>query len=296
MRGYRKGVRKPRAVAARELEIGGYKMPPALLIAALLVALYALFLFGSGLQAGPDALVLAVCSLLAFAVFSYLARAGGPGGFRPFSGLIEAILALSALTFIQKAAVFLGLVPDLDGPATAIVFAAVFLIASMPLIALLLYRGKEAPADVFIRARRPSWGLAGLAIGLFAGVACLYLISGGPLSQAAYAAGMALAFGLLSAAFEEAWFRGVLLARLRPLAGDKNARILQALAFGVFEAFVVYGISPMLAYIPVAFIIASVLGYYLGCMAQKEESIVNAALAHAGLYALVGMLLFAGLL
>jgi hypothetical protein len=81
-----------------------------------------------------------------------------------------------------------------------------------------------------------------------------------------------------------------------PLVGERTANIIQALAFGVFEAFVIYAISPQLIYLPAVFIIGSILGYYWGRMTINDDSIIGAALFHAGFYALIGLPLFAGML
>jgi len=70
MSGYRKGTRKDKVPRIREFDVGGHKVPPALLISSLLAALYALFLLGSQLEKGQDAIILSAFSVLSFAVFA----------------------------------------------------------------------------------------------------------------------------------------------------------------------------------------------------------------------------------
>lgn len=302
MSGYRKGTRKPKTMSIKEFNIGGHKVPPALLISSLLAALYALFLFGSRLEKGSDALILSVFSLISFAIFAYLSRAQSFGGLRLFATLIDAFLALSALTFIWDAAYYFNIIPGLSGLMLPAAMSAAFAALSVLLIGLLLYFEKEKPEDVFIHAERSTnliSGVIGFIVCVIIGMGVLYFMFGGSalsLDKLAYLSGMILAFSLLSAAYEEAWFRGVLLSRLEPLVDGKSSIIIQALVFGVFEAFVVYAISPLAIYLPVVFIIGSILGYYWGQMTLKDESIVGAALFHAGFYVLIGAPLFAGML
>jgi CAAX protease family protein len=302
MSGYRKGTRKPKSVSLPEFSVGGYKVPPALLISSLLVTLYALFLFGSRIEKGIDALVLAVFSLVSFATLSYLSRAGSIAGLRPFTGLIDAFLALSALTFAWDLIIFFNVLAGLSGILMAVAMSIAFTGLSILLLGSLISYEKYKPKDIFLRAGTSMSlisGVVGFVLCFIFSLVVLYFLFGGSamgIDKLAYLCGMLLLFSLLSAAYEEAWFRGLLLSRLGPLVGEKGAGVLQALAFGVFEAFAVYSISPQLIYLPAVFIISSILGYYWGRMTLKEESIVSATLYHAGFYVLIGVPLFAGML
>ncbi len=302
MSGYRKGTRKEKVPRIREFEVGGLKIPPALLISSLLAALYVLFLLGSQLEKGQDAIVLSAFSVLSFAVFAYLSRSGSVVGLRNFIHLIDAFLALSLLTFVVDAASYFGLLPAMSGLLQPVTMSVIFAALSALLIWLVLYIEKGDLEDDFIRDSSRSGMLYGaiafvLCIGLGLGV--LYFAFGGSamsLNDLGYLAWMTIIFSLLSGVSEEAWFRGLILSRMEPLAGEKRANIIQALTFGIFEALAVYVISPQLIYLPVIFAAASILGYYFGRLTLKEESIVPAALYHAGFYALICMPMFAGML
>ncbi len=302
MSGYRKGTRKEKVPRIREFEVGGYKVPPALLISSLLAALYVLFLLGGQLEKGQDAFILSAFSVLSFAVFAYLPRSGSVVGLKNFIHLIDTFLALSLLTFIIDAASYFGVLPATSGLMQPVMMSFIFAVLSALLIWLLLYFEKGDPEDDFIRDSGRSsmlYGAAGFILCILLGLGVLYFAFGGSemsLNSLGYLAWMTIIFSLLCGVAEEAWFRGLILSRMEPLAGEKRANIIQALTFGVFEAFAVYSISPQLIYLPIIFIAGSILGYYFGRLTLKEESIVPAALYHAGFYVLIGLPLFAGML
>jgi membrane protease YdiL (CAAX protease family) len=302
MSGYRKGTRKEKVPRIREFEVGGYKVPPALLISSLLAALYVLFLLGSQLEKGQDAIILSAFSVLSFAVFAYLSRSGSVVGLKNFLHLIDAFLALSLLTFIIDAAVYFGIIPISSGLMLPVSMSFIFAVLSALLIWLLLYFEKGEMEDDFIRDSSRSgmlYGAAALVLCIVLGLGVLYFALGGSsmsLNSLGYLLWMVVIFSLLCGLTEEAWFRGLILSRMVPLTGEKRANIIQALAFGVFEAFAVYAISPQLIYLPIIFVAGSILGYYFGRLTLKEEGIVPAALYHAGFYMLIGLPLFAGML
>lgn len=302
MSGYRKGTRKEKVPRIREFEVGGYKVPPALLISSLLATLYVLFLVGSQLEKGQDAIILSAFAVLSFAVFAYLSRSGSVAGLKNFIYLIDAFLALSLLTFIIDAAIYFGLLPAMSGLMQPAMMSFIFAVLSVLVIWLLLYFEKGDPEDDFIRdSSRPSmlYGAVAFVLCIIVGLGVLYFALGGSsmsLNSLGYVSWMTIIFSLLCGISEEAWFRGLILSRMEPLTGENRANILQALTFGVFEAFAVYAISPQLIYLPVIFVAGSILGYYFGRLTLKEESIVPAALYHAGFYVLIGLPLFAGML
>ncbi|HTY90601.1 MAG TPA: CPBP family intramembrane glutamic endopeptidase [Methanocella sp.] len=302
MSGYRKGTRKPKEMSIKEFNVGGYKVPPALLILSLLAVLYTLFLFGSQLEKSQDAIILSAFSVISFAVFAYLSRPGSVAGLRPFKSLIDAYLALSLLTFIIDAASFFRVLPIVGGLMRPVMMSFIFAVLSVLLIWLLLYFEGGEPEDDFIRDSGRSgllYGAVAFILCIVLGLAVLYFAFGGSsmrLSDLGYIAWMAVIFGLLSGVGEELWFRGLLLSRMVPLAGENRANIIQALAFGVFEAFVVYAVGQQLIYLPAVFVIGSILGYYWGRLTMTEKSIVPAALYHAGFYVLIIMPMFAGIL
>jgi membrane protease YdiL (CAAX protease family) len=302
MNSYRKGTRKPRGgLSLGEINVGGLKVSLALAISLLLGVLYSVFLLGSGLETGLDAFVLSVFSVLSFAALGYLARSGRLPGLRPFVLLVDAFLALSTLTCLWELAAFMGMTAGLSGllrPAgMSIIF---FLLSVIAVYALLIYENGRRK-DIFLAIGNKSYlvsGILGLIICIAVSVAALYFLFDGAamgVEKMTYIIGAAVIFSFLGAAYEETWFRGLLLSRLLSLIGEKSAIILQAAIFGIFEATTVYYISSQIIYVPMLFIIGSILGYYWAQMTIKDKSIIGAALIHAGFYMLIGMPMLAGM-
>lgn len=302
MNSYRKGTRKPRGgLSLGEINVGWLKVSPALAVSVLLGALYSLFLLGSRLETGLDAFVLSVFSVLSFAAFGYLARRGSLIGLKPFVLLFDAFLALSTLTCLWELAAFMGMAWGASGLLRPVGMSIIFFLLSVVAVyALLLYENGRHK-DIFLAKGNKSYlisGTIGLIICILFAIAALYFLFGGAsmgVEKMAYITGAALIFSLLGAAYEETWFRGLLLSRLLPLIGEKSAIILQASIFGVFEATTIYYISSQIIYVPMLFIIGSILGYYWGRMTIKDKSIIGAALIHAGFYMLISMPMLAGM-
>lgn len=303
MDGYRKGTRKPKGIIGlREITILGVKIPPALAVASLLAALYVVFLFGSGRETGPDTLALSAFSTLSFAAFAYLAGRGSLAGLRPFVRLIDVFLVLSTLTFVWDLAIFFNAI-DLNGygrPMKPLLLSMAYAALTVVLIGFLLYHEKAGLKDAYARAgsaaeiaRGATGGVAGLLLGLVA----VYVLSGGSTPNVDMSlAGSVVAFSVISAAYVELLFRGLLLSRLVPLVGERSAVILQAVVFGVFEAAMLSAIGLPAIYAPVVFVAGSGLGYYWGRLTVKGGSILGPALFHAGVYAFIGLPLVAGML
>src|SRR5208337_4362239 len=115
MSSYAKGTRKPKGgYRLGDITIGGHTIKPEVAVTVLLSALYVLFLLGSTLENGSDALVLAVFSFVSFVAFAYLVRSGSLVGLRPFTTLIDVFLALSALALIRCLAIYWNVI-DLSG-------------------------------------------------------------------------------------------------------------------------------------------------------------------------------------
>ncbi len=108
MGSYVKGTRKPKGgFRLGDIHVGGYVIKPELAVTVLLAALYLLFLSGSTLESGSDALVLALFSFIVFGAFAYMVRTASLVGLRPFAKLMDAFLALSMLTLlIEKSPLF----------------------------------------------------------------------------------------------------------------------------------------------------------------------------------------------
>jgi membrane protease YdiL (CAAX protease family) len=292
MSSYIKGTRKPKSgYRLGDITIAGHKIKPELAVTVLLSALYILFLLGSTLESGTDALVLAVFSFIIFVAFAYLVRSGGLVGLRPFMLLIDAFLALSALTLIRCLAIYFIII-DLSGLHGPALIVAVNAIISIVLIGCLLYFEKGKLKEMYVGLGSKgsmAIGAAVFAVCIVVGIAGLYFLTTVDTNKLLLILATALTFSIIGAAYEELWFRGLLLSRLIPLIGENKANISQALVFGVFEAVTVYAVTTQYIYLPVAFIVGSVLGYYWGKITTSENSIVSAALFHAGFYMLISI-------
>jgi membrane protease YdiL (CAAX protease family) len=299
MSGYRKGTRKPKSgISIGDISIGGIKIPPALAISVLMAALYSVFLIGSRLEKGLDLLILSAFSVLAFAMFSYLVRSGSLAGLRPFNRLLDAFMALSALTLLWDLLVYFQVIDTGSGPQKAVIMSLAYAVFSLALLGLVLYFEKGRLRDIFVKAGSWAAGAGGFVLCVALGIGILYFLFGGSsmsTDKLAGLIGLVLIFSVLSAAYEEIWFRGLMLSRLMPLVGDKSALIIQAAVFGIFEAAFFYTINPQPLYLPVVFIVGTVLGYYWGLMTMKDESLMGAALFHAGFYVLIGLPMLAAL-
>jgi uncharacterized protein len=299
MSGYRKGTRKPKiGIDIKDIDIGGIKIPPALAISTLMSALYAVFLIGSRLEKGLDLLILSAFSVLAFAMFSYLVRSGSLAGLRPFHRLLDAFMALSALTLLWDLLAYLKIFETGIGLPKAVIMSIAYSVFSIALIGLVLYFEKSRLKDISVKAGSWAAGAGGFVLCIILGAGILYFLFGGSsmgMDRLGSLIGLVLIFSILSAAYEEVWFRGLLMSRLIPLVGDKSALALQAALFGIFEAAFIYAINPQPIYLPAVFIVGTVLGYYWGRMTIKDGSIIGAALFHAGFYVLIGLPMLAAL-
>jgi uncharacterized protein len=310
MSSYAKGARKPKSgLMIRELRIGGLRVAPGAAISALLAALYVLLLAGIKLEGGSDSAVLAIFSLVIFIALNYAVRAGKLPGLKPFGALIDAFLALMALAAVWEICFYFGIIniAGISGPFEPVLAAIAYAVLSLILIDGVFYYNEDKLADgklrsIFVRPGSPrgmAIGVAGFAAGLILGIVALYLLFGGSttvMGPVATIIVFAIIFAVLSAAFEELWFRGLLLSRMAALAGEENANLIQAAIFGVFEALAVYAITAQPLYIPVFLVVGGVLGYYWGRMTLEDKSLLSPALLHAGFYLLIGLPIMASML
>jgi membrane protease YdiL (CAAX protease family) len=296
MSGYAKGARKPkRGVVLKEINVGGLKIKPAVAIASLMAALYVIFLIGVKLESGLDALILSVFSFAMFAALAFLVRSGSLAGLKPFTLLIDAFLALSALSLAQALIGFL----NVFGPAAEITIRRIAFMmtvsaatAAILLMAVLFFE-KEGRENIHLKASPLRSALVGFtamaACGLLA-LGLVYLLLGGTAFM--LTALNMLVFGLFGGVYEEALFRGLLLSRLRQVLGENRALAIQAIAFSVFEALAVYAFIPNIWVLPVVLVAGALLGYFFGIITLKNESILAPQLIHAGLYMLLAIPLF----
>ncbi len=293
MSGYAKGTRKPRkGIETRYISVGGLRITPAVAVASLMTALYVVFLVGANLGSGLDAVLLSVFSLVMFAALAYLVRAGSLSGLKPYTLLIDALLALSVLSLVQ---VFAGLL-EIFGPATDYsIQRLTFMMSVSGVVAAILVMGvlyleKEDRENVYLKAAPLLSGLMGYVVLTACGVAALtlaYLIFGAP--GFLLTALNILVFGLFGGVYEETLFRGLLLSRLRQVLGDDYALLIQAAVFAVFEALAVYAFFPNIWVLPAVLVVGALLGYFFGMVTIKNESILTPQLIHSGLYMLLAI-------
>ena len=141
---------------------------------------------------------------------------------------------------------------------------------------------------------RPSRRLNGILIGFAVMAACGlaaigYIFLSGVRTASPLTALNVLVFGLFGGIYAETLFRGLLLSRLKQLLGKNPALAIQAIVFGVFEALAVYAFIPNVWVLPIVFLIGATLGYCLGTITLKNESILAPQLIHAGLYMLLAI-------
>lgn len=301
MSGYAKGTRKPkRGIGLREINIGGIKIKPAVAVVSLMAALYVIFLVGTKLESGLDALILSVFSFAMFAALAYLIRSGSLSGLKPFTLLIDAFLALSMLSLIQAFAGFLNIFSSDTRPDIQYLVFISIVNAALAAILLMgvLYVEKEGRDHTYFKAcplRSALMGFIVMAICGLAAVSAIYLffngtaMKNGPFTLTAL---NILVFGLMGGVYEEALFRGLLLSRLRQVLRENYALVVQAIVFSVFEALAVYAFIPNIWALPIVLVSGAVLGYLLGLIALKNESILAPQLIHAGLYMLLAIPLF----
>lgn len=301
MSGYAKGTRKPkRGFVLKEINVGGLKIKPAVAIVSLLAALYIVFLIGVKLESGLDALILSVLSFAMFAALAYLVRSGSLSGLKPFTLLIDAFMALSTLSLIQAFAGFLNIFSSATRPGIQyLVFISIVNTALAAILLMgVLYVEKEGRDHIYFKAcplRSALMGFIIMAICGLAAVSAIYLffsgtaMKNGPFTLTAL---NILVFGLMGGVYEEALFRGLLLSRLWQVLRENYALVVQAIVFSVFEALAVYAFIPNILVLPVVLVAGALVGYYLGMVTLKNESILAAQLIHAGLYMLLAIPLF----
>lgn len=301
MSGYAKGTRKPkRGFVLKEINVGGLKIKPAVAIVSLLAALYIVFLIGVKLESGLDALILSVLSFAMFAALAYLVRSGSLAGLKPFTLLIDAFMALSTLSLVQAFAGYLNLfgsATDITIQRMAFMMTSNAAMAAILLMAV-LYIEKEDRENIYLKAsplRSALMGFAVMAVFGLVAIGSVYLFFTGSATKNGPFMLITLnilVFSLIGGVYEEALFRGLLLSRLRQVLRENYALVVQAIVFSVFEALAIYAFILNILVVPVVLVAGALVGYYLGMVTLKNESILAAQLIHAGLYMFLAIPLF----
>lgn len=303
MSAYIKGTRRRKPPVLRDLKFGKFEIPSGVIIILLFAALYLLCLVGSKLEAGTDALTLQVASFAIFALFAYLVRKNILQLY-PFIHIIDIFLGLSVIPILWNLAQLFNIYNPIR-PVGIYVPADVFVLAitslinvvlSVVIVIMVLYYEKSKISETYlslgnIKAGITS-GVAGLAACCIIALAAVYFFFDtsftdiGVLLPVLAALGV---FGLAAAFVEELWFRGILLARLLPLAGTNVSILIVTAIFAVFEAMVAYTLMPQAFYVLIVLIAAVIPGYYWGRMTIQNKSILGSTLFHAGFYILMAL-------
>jgi len=298
MSGSGKGTRKNK----KDMDKGKSQISQELLISALIAGVYALFVLEAAFEGGLNALLLSAFLTVVFVIYAYLVKAGTVKGPKELGSLINVFLGLSILFVVLELLIFLKVIGT-SGVGTILsplVVGVILAIASVILIAALLFFEKDSLKNIYVRIgdmKNVQFGISGFIICVGVAIIAAYFLFGG--TSVSYNSYIELVvsiiiFAVISGAYEELWFRGLLLTRIKPLLGDSHGNIYQALVFGVFETMIFFALTTQLAYIPVFFILGAMTGYYWGRTTQKFESLVTPALLHAGFYVLILLPLLVG--
>jgi membrane protease YdiL (CAAX protease family) len=287
----KKGVRKSTRRAPAGIKIGRHVLAPELVVSALLALLYVCFLLGGAYQ-GSDIIVQLVYFAL-FGVMIFVLRAGQ----QYYTRLAYAFLVLAIPPMLWDVARYLGYRPATPELAWFLWVGIASLALGTGLTAALLFSEKGKLSGIYVQAGNLREGLRFGATALVASLVltAAYVIfrSGAEMSQIVPVIGGLIIFAVACAAGEELLFRGLLLSRLLPMVGGTAASGIQAVAFGAYEASFMYMLNPDPLYSAALFVVAGVAGVLLAWMTIKNKSLLAAVMAHAGLYLIIALPVFA---
>ena len=294
MSAYIKGTRRQKPPVFRNIKIGNFEVPFGVIIIMLFAALYLLCLAGSKLENGSDALMLEIVSFAIFALFAYSVRKNLLQ-LKPFIRIIDVFLGLSLIPVLWDLAQFFNLYNTAGLTITSIVNV----LLSIAIVAMVLYYEKDKLSEIYVKAGNIKagimTGIAGLAGCCVLAIAALYLWFNADFSNISALLPVLAAlcvFSLAAAFAEELWFRGILLARLLPLAGLHTSLLIQTAIFAIFEAIIAYTLLPQAFFVLIVLIAAVIPGYYWGRMTVQNNSILGSTLFHTGFYILMALPVF----
>jgi membrane protease YdiL (CAAX protease family) len=287
-----KGVRKSTRMKPAGIRVGSHVLPPEIVVAGLLSLLYVCFLLGGSYE-GSDIIIQLIYFAL-FGVMIFVLRAGQ----RYYTKLAYAFLVLATPPMLWNVVRYLGYGPASPDLGWFLWVGIVSLVLGAGLTAALLYSEKGRLSDIYVQAGNLKEGLRTGATALVASVvlSAAYVIfrSGvSDVSSLAAVVGGLVVFAVACAVAEELLFRGLLLSRLVPLTGDNRAFAVQAFAFAAYEATFLYMLNPDPLYSAAVFVVAGISGLVLAWMTLKNKSIIAAVMAHAGLYLIIALPIFA---
>lgn len=297
---YVKGRRKTRVSKPAGIKVGKYLLPSNVAIPALMGLLFVVISVASAFEPEFDAMVLRLTGFILFAGLAYAVRTRLKV-MSVYVRLIDAFAALFAVTLLWSVAGYLHLYDQPTAAvSTPVIMAVLNLVTAAILIAGVLLFEKDSPSTIFARAGKLS---AGLMIGvpvLIAGIVIAVILSyllfdagkadsGKLLSTLA----MLALFSAAVAAAGEAWFRGLFLARLLPVAGKQAGLVIQAVVFAFFLAGLYYMLTSSLPYAGAVLAVSAILGYVLAYVTVKHNSFLAAMLSGTGINMIVALPLFA---
>lgn len=299
-----KGTRKINYDTGTGISAGKLSFKSPLVISMLVGAIYAVFLVEATISGGITALMLSVFSSALFIILLQLTRGSTVKDAARYRSLIMVFLGLSILSLIWQALSFFNVMDGagIDMITLPAVVGSLFAIVSTALFAAIMYVEKGSLEKTFVRIG----DYKAVAIGAGCFVICtavavgaiLFLFNGAALGgdRLMLLTASVMAFGILAGAYEEVWFRGLLLSRITPLAGVSHGTVYQALVFGVFESVTFYILTGEVVFIPVIFILGAMSGFYWGKATLKFNSLAPSALLHAGLYVLITLPILVGIM
>ncbi|WP_424359730.1 type II CAAX prenyl endopeptidase Rce1 family protein [Methanocella sp. MCL-LM] len=300
---YIKGRRKSRVSKPAGIKMGKYLLPSNVAIPALMGFLFVVITVASAFEPEFDALVLRLTGFILFAGLAYAVRTRLKV-MSVYVRLIDAFAALFAVTLLWSVAGYLHLYDQSTAAvSTPIIMAVLNLVMAVVLIAGVLLFEKDKPSTIFAGAGKLSAGLKigvpVLIVGMVMAVILSYLLfdagkadSGKLLSTLA----MLALFSAAATAAGEAWFRGLFLARLLPVAGKQVGFIIQAVVFAFFLAGLYYLLTSSLLYAGGVLAVSAILGYVLAYVTVKHNSLIAAMLSGTGASMVMALPLFAAFL
>jgi uncharacterized protein len=302
MSDHSKGVRKQKKgkdkfALGNSFTLGKYNVKVELVIAILMAAVYAILQLASAVTGSKLAMILTELMFLIFLVMAYLARKDVIKGLKKFEWVAYIFLGLSIVSLLWQLLVSYIIVDtsSFGGASWALLVGLFNAIISVLIIAALVYIENTPLEKINVKigdSKGIILGVAGIVLCLLLAVIGSYLIFGGmslTVERFLELVAVVIVFGLVSGAYEELWFRGLLLSKIAPILGEGPGNIFQAVVFGVFEAMIfaaLTGSAGDMTFVAIL-IIGAMMGYYWGRATQKTGSILSSVLLHAGLYMLI---------
>ncbi len=302
MSDHSKGVRKQKKgkdkfALGNSFTLGKYNVKVELVIAILMAAVYAILQLASAVTGSKLAMILTELMFLVFLVLAYLARKDVIKGLKKFEWVAYIFLGLSIVSLLWQLLISYIIVDtsSFGGASWALLVGLFNAVISVLIIAALVYIENTPLEKINVKigdSKGIILGVAGIVLCLLLAVIGSYLIFGGmslTVERFLELVAVVIVFGLVSGAYEELWFRGLLLSKITPILGEGPGNIFQAVVFGVFEAMIfaaLTGSAGDMTFVAIL-IIGAMMGYYWGRATQKTGSILSSVLLHAGLYMLI---------